>query len=473
MKKMVFVSCLISCFFFTTCTQIKRNTVVNDSSNLVAQDRPNIVVFLVDDMGWGDSGCYGNDLVKTPNIDKLATEGVRFTQSYSACGVCSPSRSSILTGRTPYRNGVFRHLSGVNKPYLRSSEITYPKLLKQAGYETCHVGKWHLNSKKQFNNPEFPQPNDHGYDYWMATHNNATPSHKNPSNFVRNGERVGELEGFSAPLVAEEALHWLTNIRDKNKPFVLSVWVHEPHKPIATDDVFMEPFGENKNREYLGNISQLDHSLGMLMQGLEELEVAENTFFMFTSDNGPEGKGHTKGGSTGGLRGRKRSDHEGGIRVPGIVRWPGKIKAGVVSDIPIIGSDIFATALDIAGVDLPIDRVIDGVSIVPAFSGQPLERKTPLFWRTHVSPPDNRVAMRIGDWKLIGNDEMNKFQLYKISEDWKEENNLAEQMPQKTAEMTTIMLATWKEIAAEGPSEWWLTEPLQPIHKKMGGVVAY
>ena len=124
------------------------------------------------------------------------------------------------------------------------------------------------------------------------------------------------------------------------------------------------------------------------------------------------------------------------------MRWPGQVKAGTVSEIPIIGSDIFATALDIVGVDLPTDRVIDGVSMVPALSGQPLERKIPLFWRTHVSPPDNRVAMRIGDWKLIANDEMNKFQLYKISEDWKEEHDLVEKMPQKTAEMKTCLLYT-------------------------------
>jgi len=135
---------------------------------LVAQtkpSKPNIVVFLADDMGWGDSATYGHPLIKTPNLDKLASQGVKFTQCYSACGVCSPSRSAILTGRTPYRNGVYRHLSGLHEAHLRSSEITYPKLLKTIGYETCHVGKWHLTSKPQFNTSEYPQPGDHGYDY--------------------------------------------------------------------------------------------------------------------------------------------------------------------------------------------------------------------------------------------------------------------------------------------------------------------
>jgi len=147
--------------------------------------KPNIVVFLVDDMGWGDSGTYGNSLIKTPNMDRLASEGVKFTQCYSAAGVCSPSRSAILTGRTPYRNGVYRHLSGSHHAYLRASEITYPSLLKEVGYETCHVGKWHLLSKNQFGKADFPNPKVHGYDYWMYTHNNAHPSHENPDNFYR------------------------------------------------------------------------------------------------------------------------------------------------------------------------------------------------------------------------------------------------------------------------------------------------
>ena len=125
--------------------------------------KPNIVVFLADDTGWGDSATFGHELIQTPNLDKLAAEGVKFTQCYSACGVCSPSRSAILTGRTPYRNGVYRHLSGKHEAHLRTSEITYPKLLKAIGYQTCHVGKWHLNSRPQFNTKEYPQPGDHGY----------------------------------------------------------------------------------------------------------------------------------------------------------------------------------------------------------------------------------------------------------------------------------------------------------------------
>lgn len=434
------------------------------------ESRPNIVVFLADDMGWGDSATYGHDLIQTPNLDKLASQGVKFTQCYSAAGVCSPSRSSILTGRTPYRNGVWRHLSGNGPSHLRTSEITYPELLKKEGYETCHVGKWHLNSKQMFNKPEFPQPGDHGYDYWLYTHNNASPSHKNPKNFVRNGDEVGEMEGYSAQLVASEAQHWLKDVRDPSKPFVLSVWVHEPHLPIATDSRFQALYKGHRNGRYMGNITQLDHALGMLMDALDAQDLSDNTLLIFTSDNGPEGKGGMTGGSTGGLRGRKRDDFEGGIRVPGVARWPGHIKPGSESDVPVIGSDIFATVLDVCGVPLPTDRTIDGVSMVPAFEGEPVERKVPLFWRTHVSGPDSRVAMRIGDWKIVGDEMLTKFQLFEVQKDWKEANDLAVDMPEKTEEMKAILLKLWADIEEEGPNEWWESGSQKP---KKGGKLSY
>jgi arylsulfatase len=422
--------------------------------------RPNFVIFVADDMGWGDSATYGHPLIKTPNLDRLAAEGVKFTQCYSACGVCSPSRAAILTGRTPYRNGVWRHLSGNHEAHLRASEITYPELLKSIDYETCHVGKWHLNSKQQFNTPEFPQPGDHGYDYWMYTHNNASPSHRNPDNFVRNGEPVGKLEGYSAQLVAAEAAHWLHEIRDPEKPFALSVWVHEPHSPIATDPKFSDQYKGHENSKYMGNITQLDQALGQVLDALDEAGVSDDTFVFFTSDNGPV---PSFGGTAGGLRGAKRSSHEGGIRVPGVARWPGHIEPGTVSDVPVIGSDLFSTILDIVGIPLPNDRTIDGVSMIPALSGTPVTRGVPLFWRTHVSQAGDRSALRVGDWKIVSNDEMNRFMLFEIQKDWKEENDLSAKMPEKTEEMKKALFQVWKEIEAEGPKDWWLGERNKPM----------
>ncbi|MEP4889954.1 MAG: sulfatase-like hydrolase/transferase [Aliiglaciecola sp.] len=151
--------------------------------------KPNIIVVMADDMGWGDSATYGHIKIKTPHLDKLASQGAKFTHGYSSAGVCSPARSSILIGRTPYRNGVWRHLSGHHKAHLRRSEITYPTLFKEAGYTTAHFGKWHLLSKNQFNKGDYPAPGDHGFDYWFATQNNAIPSHKNPNQMVRREQR--------------------------------------------------------------------------------------------------------------------------------------------------------------------------------------------------------------------------------------------------------------------------------------------
>ena len=416
--------------------------------------KPNIVVFLADDMGWGDSATYGNKIIKTPNLDKLAAEGMKFTQGYSACGVCSPSRSAILTGRTPYRNGVWRHLSGNHQAHLRASEITYPELLKGIGYDTCHVGKWHLLSKQQFGNPKYPHPGEHGYDYWMATQNNAIPSHKNPNNFVRNGKPVGNTSSYSAPFVADEAINWLTKVRDPAKPFALSIWVHEPHKPIATDIKFAEQYdGQNKrNKTYFGNISQLDYALGKVMETLEAQGVADNTLLIFSSDNGPV---PSVGGSSGGLRGNKRNDFEGGVRVPFVARWPGHIKPGSVNDTPVIGTDIFSTVLDMVNIPLPTDRTIDGASLLPVFEGKPADRKVPLFWRTHVSGAQDRVALRVGDWKIVGNDTLTEFMLFDVQNDWQEKNDLSEKQPEKFAELKKILMKTWADIVQEGPNEWW------------------
>ena len=237
------------------------------STSCDAADKPNFIVFLADDLGWGDLACYGNPTIQTPNLDQFASEGARFTQAYAACGVCSPSRSSILTGRTPYRNGVWRWLPVGNPAHLRASEITIPESLRPLGYQTMHSGKWHLNG--YFNSNEQPQPDDHGYDWWFATQNNAAPSHKDPINFVRNREEVGPLKGFSAPLVANEASTWLREERDPNHPFFITVWTHEPHLPIESDPKFQEIYKEIENpgvRQHHGNVTQLDYAFGNLMK---------------------------------------------------------------------------------------------------------------------------------------------------------------------------------------------------------------
>ena len=422
-----------------------------------ALEQPNFVIVLADDLGWGDLGCYGHPAIQTPNLDRFAEQGLRLTHCYSACAVCSPSRSAILTGRTPYRNGVWRWIPEGHQVHLRTSEITIAELLQQRGYDTCHVGKWHLNG--HFNSPLHPQPNDHGYDHWLATQNNAAPNHINPVNFARNGEVVGEMEGASALLVAQEAVQWLQNRRSSDRPFFITMWTHEPHKPIESAPEFMAHYADIEEpdvRQHHGNVTQLDHAFGILMRALDELGHHDNTFVIFTSDNGPEGDG-TKGrtrGSTGGLRGRKRHTHEGGIRVPGIVRWPGHVEPGTESAEPVIGSDIFTTICEIVGIPLPDDRTIDGASMLPVFDDRPIERDQPLYWRNHLAPEQFRVGLRIGDWKIVGSDDLSLFELYNIAEDPHETADLSADHPDRFTKLKQTLIEHDAAVLAEGP-DWW------------------
>jgi arylsulfatase A len=430
-----------------------------------AADRPNVVVILADDLGWGDLACYGHPLIKTPHLDAFVKQGLRLTQCYSACAVCSPSRSSIVTGRTPYRNGVFNWIPEGSHVHLRPSEITSAKLLKQSGYATCHVGKWHLNGL--FNKPEQPQPSDHGYDWWLATQNNAAPSHRHPTNFVRNGQPIGEVQAYSAPFVASEAIRWLRDERDKSKPFFLAMWTHEPHYPIASAPEFEVQYPDLTDpvqRAHHANVTQMDFAAGQLLKALDELKLADNTIVFFTSDNGPEGNGVTTPGrgSTGGLRGRKRSVYEGGIRVPGIVRWPGHVAAGTTSDVPVIGSDIFVTCCEIAGVALPKDRVLDGGSLLPLFRGEAnVSRSRPLYWRCAIAPEPLKVALRIGDWKLVCDEKLATFELYNVERDPQEKQELSQQEPAKLAELKSAVERMHLEIEQESPG--WHREPPSPL----------
>lgn len=420
--------------------------------------QPNMILFLADDLGYGDLGCLGHPIIKSPNLDTFAKQGVRLTQCYSGSAVCSPSRSALLTGRTPHRNGVYTWIAEGAEVHLRTSENTLPELLKGAGYTTCHSGKWHLNGL--FNDPAQPQPNDHGYDWWMATQNNAGPSHENPNNFARNGQPVGQMQGYSAPLVVSEAISWLKEKRDATKPFFLAVWTHEPHYPIKSDPKFKALYpdlADDIQREHHANVTQMDHAFGMLMKSLDEQKLTDSTFVFFTSDNGPEGDGIKSPGrgSSGGLRGRKRDMHEGGIRVPGLARWPGRIQAGTTCEVPVVGSDVFPTMLGIADVKAPTERTLDGVNVLPALTGKVtrLDRPQPLFWRLHMAP-NMKIAMRVDDWKILADETLTEFELYDLKTDEKETTDLKEKEPERFAAMKTQLIQHNASIDAEGP-DWW------------------
>lgn len=428
------------------------------SGNSCAGERPNLVIFLADDLGYGDLACYGHPRIETPHLDAFAKEGVKLTQCYAASAVCSPSRSSILTGRTPHRNGVYTWIAEESEVHLPESEVTLPELLRDSGYATCHSGKWHLNGR--FNEEDQPQPDDHGYDWWMATQNNAAPNHENPDNFVRNGKAVGPLSGYSAPLVVEEAVRWLESERGPAKPFFLTVWTHEPHYYIKSDPRFKARYSDLTDEvqiEHHANVTQMDHAFGELMKALDAGGLRENTLVVFTSDNGPEGDGvKTPGrGWQGELRGRKRDLHEGGIRVPGLVRWPGRIVPGTVSDTPVIGSDLLPTMLAAAGVEPPRDRVLDGVDVTAVLTGkaESVDRPQALFWRLHMAP-DAQYAMRVGDWKILADASLTDFEFYNLESDPKETKDLKATAPERFLEMKERLLALNASVEAEGP-DWW------------------
>ena len=393
----------------------------------LAAERPNIVVLLCDDLGYGDLQCYGHPHIKTPNLDRMAKRGARLTHCYSAAPVCSPSRVGLLTGRSPNRAGVYDWIPAAKGPrpdardrvHMRESEQTLPGLLKQAGYRTCLTGKWHCNSR--FNQPSQPQPNDFGFDHYLATQNNASPSHQNPDNFVRNGQRIGKVEDFSCQFVMEEAIQWLNRTAYQAKPFFLFVPFHEPHEPVASPDDLVAEYqsvaSSDDEAQYCANVANVDAAIGRLTRELDRLGERDNTLMFFTSDNGPETLNRYRNanrsyGSPGPLRGMKLHTTEAGFRVPGILTWPAKIDAGQVIDRPISSLDLLPTLCGLAKAKIPAELELDGCDFLPLLEGKSRPRSKPLLWVYFNAINEHRVAMRDGRWKVLG--KLNGGQLPKL-----------------------------------------------------------
>ncbi len=442
-----------------------------------AADRPNVVMLLVDDLGYQDVGCYGGP-VKTPAIDKLAEGGMRFQQFYSGCAVCSPSRAVLLTGRHHIRTGVYSWISDANQhSHLLERETTLAELLKGQGYATAHVGKWHLGLPT--GDRDKPTPDKHGFDHWFATWNNAEPSHKNPKTFIRNGEPVGQLEGYACQLVVDEAITWLDakQAQADDSPFYLNVWFHEPHAPIAAPDEIVSQYGEldDKAAIYSGTIDNTDRAIARLMDKLAAIGAAENTLVIYASDNGSYREDRT-----GGLRGRKGQNWDGGIRVPGIFYWPGHIPSGQVSQEPAGLVDIFPTIREILGVEPEAGRHIDGTSIKSILLDEArsetaaFSRHQPLFWHLQKSRP--MVAMRDGDYSLVAypDYEMSThnmfqeawipaikaggykdFELFDLSQDPNQTTDLSEKKPELLEKLKGKLLEINASIMAEG-HDWHL-----------------
>lgn len=437
-----------------------------------AADRPNLVVLLSDDLGWKDLGCYGGP-VKTPTLDALAAGGTRFTDFYSGCAVCSPSRATLLTGRHHIRTGVYSWISDAGqRSHLLERETTLAELLKARGYATAHVGKWHLGLPTE----KFakPTPDQHGFDHWFATWNNAEPSHRNPATFIRNGKPVGEIEGYSCQIVVDEAIRWLDAGKGKEQPFFLNVWFHEPHAPIAAPDEIVSEYGDVKNKGaiYSGTIANTDRAIARLLAKLKEVAPAEDTLVVYFSDNGSYLRDRV-----GKLRGAKGMNWDGGIRVPGIFSWPGKVAAGKVEATPAGHADLLPTVCGLFGIEPPAGVHLDGSDLTPLLdpsSGREFVRHQPLFWHLQKSRPI--VALRDGRWSLTADPDYElstdnlfreewiptikaggykNWQLFDLEADPGQETNVAAEHPEILTKLQGQLLGINASIMADG-ADWHL-----------------
>ncbi len=447
------------------------SAMIATASAGLGAERPNVVVLLADDLGYQDIGCY-NGPVKTPTLDRLAAGGIRFTDFYSGCAVCSPSRATLLTGRHHIRAGVYSWIHDASQnSHLLEREITLAETLRAAGYATAHIGKWHLGLPH--GDRRKPTPASHGFDHWFATWNNAEPSHRNPENFIRNGEPVGRIEGYSCQIVVDEAIRWLETRRGSDAPFFLNVWFHEPHAPIAAPAAIVRSYGErnDKGAVYSATIDNTDRAIARLLVTLAQIDAPENTLIVYASDNGSY-----RNDRTGGLRGRKGINWEGGIRVPGIFSWPGTIRPGRVSQEPAGLVDVLPTICGLLELAPPPDLHWDGADLTPILTerDEPFRRHQPLFWHLQKSRPI--VAMRDGRYSLVADPAYSlstsnmfqeawipaiksgtytNFRLYDLEVDPQQQHDLAAERPDVTERLKASLLKINASIMADG-HDWHL-----------------
>lgn len=357
-------------------------------------DRPNIVIIFADDLGYGDLGVYGHPTIRTPNLDRMAGEGMKFTQFYVAASVCTPSRAGLLTGRLPVRSGLCSDQRRVLFPNsaggLPEEEITIAEALKSQGYATACIGKWHLGHLPQY------LPTRHGFDYYYGLpYSNDMHSRQRgdpPVPLMRNEEIIEQPvdQGTLTRRYTEEAVNFIRNNRERR--FFLYIPHTFPHVPLYASREFE---GKSPRGLYGDVVEELDASVGLVLKTLKELNLAHRTLVFFTSDNGPWLTQHTRGGSAGLLREGKGSTWEGGMRVPGIAWWPGKIPAGVVTPALAVTLDLFTTSLLLARVELPTDRALDGVDLRPLLFGDAKSVREEIFYYRGTQ----LYAVRQGPWK--------------------------------------------------------------------------
>lgn len=440
--------------------------------SVYATDQPNIIMVLTDDQGWMDSGVYGSKYYQTPHMDRMAGKGMRFTNAYSASPLCSPTRLSVLTGKYPHRLGMTAphgHLptlpanrplyKGQGAPWqaylvpdskreLPNNVLTYGKMFKGNGYATAFMGKWHLGK------PPY-MPENHGFDTVVGGRGNPGP----PGGFFApwNSDTLPKSKPGTHidDAITDEAIGFITE--NKDKPFLLNMWFYGVHAPFEGKKSLIEKYRDitdprgKQNLPVMGAMLEtVDTNLGRLLEQLDTLGIADNTIIIFWSDNGGNMYNEVEGTTptnNAPLSMGKGNIHEGGIRVPAMVVWPGKVKAGSVSDAIVSTIDIFPTMLDMAGMKEPEHKPFDGISLKPALTGGELQRDTAYFHFPHYVPKPNSMsasAVRQGDYKLIrvydrDGDKPYKYELYNLKEDIGETKNLAASMPDKVKAMDAMI----------------------------------
>ncbi len=436
---------------------------------------PNVLFIMADDLGWMDLACQGNKLVETPHLDRLAKQGMRFTDAYAAAPVCSPTRCAVLTGQAPARIGLTTHLPGLFfpkddrpqpaklTPQLNSDHVTIAERMKGAGYASAFLGKWHIapGVARGGKVADDVSPVGQGFDLNVGgTSYGGPPSFFSP---YRNGELADGPDGEYLPdRLVDETIKFIKE--NKKKTWITHLWFYTVHWPMQAPEPLLKKYADRKgpglnDTRYGAMIEAMDLAIGRLLQALDEMKLAEDTLVIFTSDNG----GFAGASDCRPLRQSKGHLYEGGIRVPLIVRWPGKVKAGTTSSTPVISMDFYPTFLEVAGLK-PGKKPIDGESLIPILrqSGE-LDRKAIYFhYPNYAWHMDNRLAgaVRSADWKLIRNYDDDSLELYDMSKDLSERNNLAATHPKITARLNRGLSQWLKETNAPMP------RPPKPLPKK-------
>jgi arylsulfatase len=439
-----------------------------------AAEKPNIVLVMADDQGWGDMAYNGHERLKTPNFDQMAADALRFDRFYAAAPVCSPTRASVMTGRHPNRSAVFKWGHA-----LRPQEITVAEALKSAGYTTGHFGKWHLGSVRK-GSPVNPGAN--GFDCWLSAEN----FYDNDAILSREGVAV-QTKGESSMLAVDAAIDFIRDATEAEEPFLAVVWFGSPHSPHRAFDEDREPYKDlpERNQHFLGEVTGMDRAFGKLRGEIKKLGIRDNTVLWYTSDNGAL----PKVGATGGLRGNKGKVYEGGLLVPAILEWPAAIKKPRVTDVRCNSSDIYPTLLDIVGVETENQPPLDGISLKPIIEDKMTSRGQGMgFWDYPIggistpsakwmadllaaqqagAEPDDPEKLRLdaaeiktqypkdqfpghaawidGNWKLhrITDKKGNvTLELYNLAEDREETEDLADADPKRVKKMLND-LETW------------------------------